>query len=81
MNYGFEELLLCYYAIKWYIIIMLLLWVSIILWKIYRKYGFEEKNHGLETKYRFASNKKDGCSLNNERFSRSMDLQKNDGYS
>ena len=51
-------------------------WVSIMLWKIIIKYGFEEKNHGFETKYRFARNKKDGCLLYNERFSQSMDLPK-----
>ena len=40
------------------------------------KYGFEEKDHSFETKYGFARNKKDGCSLYNESFSQSMDLQK-----
>ena len=40
------------------------------------KYGFKEKNHGFQTKYGFARNKKDGCSLYNESFSQSMDLQK-----
>ena len=39
------------------------------------KYGFEEKNHSFETKYGFAKNKKDRCSLYNESFSQSMDLQ------
>ena len=39
------------------------------------KYGFEEKNHSFETKYGFAKNIKNGCSLYNESFSRSMDLQ------
>ena len=39
------------------------------------KYGFEEKNHSFETKYGFAKNKKNGCSLYSESFSQSMDLQ------